>query len=244
MRKIKGQKGLSLVEVTIMLLVLMLLTSVLAPSFWDFIHDAQWVKVKEDCEAIGISFTRLTRDIGPCVEKTAGLGCTNANRVDVMYSLGDAISVDLVTAPDQTWLHNEMTTTNWTVSGTNADTMENQFVTNVPGYGTPFTNYVGQGVPVGPLFGTGWRGAYLSPPIGPDPWGSKYLVNSGFNATSTDAGSANFEGNKKWWWEVDVICLTPGPNKKIETPFIAGDALRGTTRNADDYLTVISGSGK
>ena len=37
MRKFKGQKGLSLVEVTIMLLVLMLLTSVLAPSIFDFV---------------------------------------------------------------------------------------------------------------------------------------------------------------------------------------------------------------
>ena len=41
MRKFKGQKGLSLVEVTIMLLVLMLLTSVLAPSIFDFVNDAR-----------------------------------------------------------------------------------------------------------------------------------------------------------------------------------------------------------
>ena len=245
MRKIKGQKGLSLVEVTIMLLVLMLLTSVLAPSMWDFIHDAQWVKVKEDCEAIGISFTRLTRDIGPCLQVSAsGGGCTKANRVDVLYSLGDPLDIDTTLAPPFTGYTAAMTTQQWTVSSTNTDTMESQFVTNGPVYQTPFDKYWTQGVPVGPLFGTGWRGAYLSPPIGPDPWGSKYLVNSGFNATAKDTTSGDIEGYKKWWWEIDVICLTPGPNKKIETPYNAGDYRRGTTRNADDFVTVISGSGK
>jgi hypothetical protein len=41
-----------------MLLVLMLLTSVLAPSIFDFINDAQWVKVKEDCVGIRLLVAR------------------------------------------------------------------------------------------------------------------------------------------------------------------------------------------
>jgi hypothetical protein len=45
--------GLSLVETTIILLILMVLTGVLAPSINDFVNDAKDVKVKEDCEAIG-----------------------------------------------------------------------------------------------------------------------------------------------------------------------------------------------
>ena len=61
----KGQRGLSLIEVTIMLLVLMLLTSVLAPSIFDFVQDAQWVKVKEDCEVLAISLARMIKDVGP-----------------------------------------------------------------------------------------------------------------------------------------------------------------------------------
>ena len=36
---------------------------VLAPSIMDYVRDAQWVKVKEDCEAIGVSVARLTRDV-------------------------------------------------------------------------------------------------------------------------------------------------------------------------------------
>ena len=72
--KVEGQTGISLVEATIILLVLMLLTGVLAPSIFDYFRDAQMVKVKEDCEAIGVSVARLVRDVGPCL-KFDGTAC-------------------------------------------------------------------------------------------------------------------------------------------------------------------------
>ena len=109
MRKMKGQKGLSLVEVTIVLLVLMLLTGVLAPSIWDFVHDAQWVKVKEDCEAIGITFSRLTRDVGPCLRVNAVNGCTLATRVDVLF--GDGAEPTITAATE--YLGGNMAASNW-----------------------------------------------------------------------------------------------------------------------------------
>jgi len=246
MKKIKGQKGLSLVEVTIMLLVLMLLTSVLAPSMWDFIHDAQWVKVKEDCEAIGISFTRMTRDIGPCLRFTNASACNLAGRVDVLISTGLTATVNTTSgyAENFSGYTVAMTTTNWNDTS-NRDTMENQFVRNTPAYKTPFGNYNPGDVPVGPLFGLGWRGAYLAPPIGPDPWGTAYYVNSGFNAVATDATGTG-EGSPDWWWERDVICITAGPNQTLDSP-IAGTGTgnsAGTYRHKDDFVFVISGSGK
>ncbi|MBI1872798.1 MAG: hypothetical protein HYS05_02780 [Acidobacteria bacterium] len=60
-------QGLSLVETTIILLVLLVLTGVLAPAINDFVNDAKDVKVKEDCEAIGATVMRLARDVGPCL---------------------------------------------------------------------------------------------------------------------------------------------------------------------------------
>lgn len=244
MRKIKGQKGLSLVEVTIILLVLMLLTSVLTPSIWDFVHEAQWVKVKGDCEAIGITFSRLTRDIGPCLRVNSLNGCTKGFRVDVLSSQGGAVPTVAPTATP--FSSTNMNSSNWNApGGSNWDTMESQFVTNAPVYSTPLQNYAGSGnYPVGPLFGLGWRGAYLSPPIGPDPWGSKYYVNSGFFTVATDA-SAAFEGAVGWWWERDVVCLSAGPDQTISSPF--GQAAipgAGTNRLGDDFIFVISGSGR
>lgn len=251
MRKIlKGQKGLSLVEVTIMLLVLMLLTSVLAPSIWDFVHDAQWVKVKEDCEAIGITFTRLVRDVGPCLHTTgATVGCAKADRVDVLISDG----VDpTTTTPAVDFSSTAIVTKNWYSVGNipatnNFDQMYDQFVTNAPAYKTPMELYPTT-YPVGPLFGLGWRGSYIAPPIGPDPWGGRYQVNSGFFAVATDV-SGVAEGDTGRWWERDVVCLSPGPDGIIMTPFASpvtglGNINYGTYRNGDDFVFVISGSGR
>jgi len=245
MRRIRGQTGLSLVEVTIILLVLMLLTSVLAPSIFDFVHDAQWVKVKEDCEAIGISFTRLVRDVGSCVRASAATGCTLANRVDTLVSDGSAT----VPGPNTAFSSTYMASSNWATSpnATNTDSMERQFVLNSPNYATPMalfpTTY-----PVGPQHGLGWRGPYLSPPIGPDPWGSRYYVNSGFFAVAATATGSFDEGAPGRSWERDVICLSPGPDQIISTPFASPAALAtsmyGTYRAGDDFVFVISGSGR
>ena len=89
MRRLRNRVGLSLVEVTIMLLVLMLLAGVLAPSIMDFVRDAQWVKVKEDCEAIGISVARMMRDVPPCFRLVGTDACTVDNRVDLLWSDGN-----------------------------------------------------------------------------------------------------------------------------------------------------------
>jgi type II secretory pathway pseudopilin PulG len=243
MRKLRGQKGLSLVEVTIMLLVLMLLTSVLAPSIFDFVNDARWVKVKEDCEAIGITVARMVRDIGPCLKFNGAAVCDEGNRVDILYSDGpnvvpaDVVAVDYpsnnITPPSINWYHDN-------VAGV-GDWMEGQFAQNLPLYNTPLQNYPAPAYPVGPLFGTGWRGAYLAPPIGPDPWGKRYLVNSVFLGVAIDSLSAD-EGAVTRWWERDVFCISPGPNGLYETYFGGCTTDHGTCRMSDDWVYIIQGS--
>ncbi len=244
MRKLRGQKGLSLVEVTIMLLVLMLLTSVLAPSIFDFVNDARWVKVKEDCEAIGISVARLTRDVGPCLKFNGTGVCDESNRVDILYSDGPDVLAADVTAIDYNSANITPASINWDDDSVAlvGDWMEDQFTTNAPVYNTPLTNYP-LTYPVGPLFGLGWRGAYLASPIGPDPWGKRYLVNSVFLATATDSLAAD-EGAYTRWWERDVFCISPGPNGLYETYFggCTTAGWWGTCRTNDDWTYVISGS--
>jgi hypothetical protein len=222
-RTFNAQAGMSLVEATIILLVLMLLTGVLAPSIWDFVVDAKTVKVKEDCEAIGVSVVRLARDIGPCFMFDGTRDCTGDNRVDVLYSRGRFGGFDWPVPGEGSW-----------------DEMDNQFVTNF---------HAGNQIYPLPM----WRGAYLSSPIGPDPWGGAYAVNSRFlgeehilfpeapivagsgDSTGMMCGTPGEDGT------VDVICLSGGPNQKYETSFY-GDGVGGTIRNGDDFVYVIAGS--
>ena len=183
-------RGLSLVEVTIMLFVLMLLTGVLAPSIMDFVRDAQWVKVKEDCEAIGVSVARLARDVGPCLKFNGTGPCTKANRVDILYSDGpDVTPADMAGDAVAGFQGGAATATdlNWHKDDSRGDSMEHQLVDNGGGPDYPAPVDLGSYSAPGPSFGLGWRGAYLSPPIGPDPWGHRYLVNTVFLATASDA---------------------------------------------------------
>ena len=243
MNRLKGQRGLSLVEVTIMLLVLMLLTSVLAPSIFDFVIDAKWVKVKEDCEAIGITVSRLNRDIGSCIKFVGTDPCTEANRVDILYSDGPDVTAGEVASADFNSNNITPSSINWDNDSDLlvGDHMEDQFVTNAAVYNTPLINYPSPSYPVGPLFGIGWRGGYLAAPIGPDPWGKRYLVNSVFLATAVDSNDGASEGSFGRWWERDVFCLSAGPNGVYETAF-GGSANMGTGRTNDDFLFIIAGS--
>jgi len=84
----------------------------------------------------------------------------------------------------------------------------------------------------------------LAPPIGPDPWGGKYLVNSAFLATATDSLNAS-EGRFGRWWERDVFCISPGPDGIYSTPFEGTKGAGfGTDRGGDDWVYIIQGSGR
>jgi hypothetical protein len=127
--------------------------------------------------------------------------------------------------------------------------MEHQFVDNGGGPNYPSPGDLGAYTTSGPSFGLGWRGAYLSPPIGPDPWGHRYLVNSVFLAVAVDAGSASAAMStvqttnpppSKPGWSNDTFCISAGPNGKYETAF-GGNAAHGVYRRGDDFIYIISG---
>ena len=242
-RRITNGRGLSLVEVTIMLLVLMLLTGVLAPSIMDFVKDAQWVKAKEDCEAIGLSVARLTRDIGPCLKFMGTGSCTKSNRVDLLYSDGPDVTAADLTGDATTSFNgggNTASDLNWDKDNARGDSMQHQFVENGGGPAYPTPADLGTYTSAGPQAGLGWRGAYLSPPVGPDPWGRRYLVNTVFLSVARDADEGTGEGQRSGGWSRDVFCITPGPDGLFETAF-AGNSMHGVYRRGDDLVFVVSG---
>jgi type II secretory pathway pseudopilin PulG len=249
MRRVKGQTGMSLVEATIILLVLMLLTAVLAPSIFDYVYDAQMVKVKEDCEAIGVSVARLARDVGPCLKRvgTGDRACTMADRADLLYSDGpiNAALQGVVAgaAAAQFANGNMIAATNWnndSLAIPQSVYMGDQFTTNNVLYPTPSATMLHYTYPA---MGLGWRGAYLPTPIGPDPWGRRYMVNSAFMAPATDAAGGSNHPDGGAGWNRDVFCLSAGPNQVYETAFGGNDDPRfGTVRGGDDFIYVIQGA--
>ena len=243
-RTIRTDGGMSLVEATIILMVLMLLTGVLAPSINDFVNDAKQVKVKEDCEAIGVSVMRLVRDVGSCVKFVGKERCTKWNRVDLLYSQGPKVTNQMLdgNASGAFFNDNVFQTLNWDADS-RADSLEHQLIDNGngPKYATPADSEPTGYSLTGPQFNLGWRGAYLSSPIGPDPWGQRYLVNSAFLAIAQDAAEGTLEGKRSGGWSHDVFCLSAGQNRLYETSFADKTGGRGTDRRGDDFTYVISG---
>ena len=255
MRRAQIDRGMSLVETTIILMVLMLLTGVIAPSIGDYVNDAKRVKVKEDCEAVGVSIMRLMRDVG-CLKSIGSDPCDKFNRVDVLQSDGEAITladIDVTTAPDATSVGNIDCAgfLNWALGPLCGDTLLSQLVENKPGYATPETTQTLDSGGAGvyhyskPWFNYGWRGSYLQSPVSWDPWGKPYVVNSVFLSVASDATIGNGEGERSGGWSHDVFCLSAGANKIYETPF-SGDfpnsGTKGLNRIGDDYTYPISGS--
>lgn len=194
----------------------------------------------------------LTRDIcATCRPTPASSSIAPINRTDILYSDGEQISlaqhIDTSTAPDfgSAGNINGIGVLNWDLGPTGGDTMESQFTQNLPGYGTPgdvgsHNPLAGYQVP-GPSFFLGWRGAYLNPHAGPDPWGLPYVASTVFLSVATDATVGTGEGQRGGGWGSDVICISAGRNRTFETPF-GGNANQGTARTGDDFVYVISGA--
>ncbi len=243
---------MSLVEATIILMVLAILTAVIAPSAGDYVNDARSTKAKEDIEAIGMAIIRTTRDTGiPCLSldpSPVSTACTGAggNLVDLITSsttVGGnepAVTASLFDPPDGATSSNAQL--NWgggtgEVDNAYRDLMDNQFVTNTPNSllanaysGADFT------AGGGPRAGLGWRGAYISGPVGLDPWGFAYQASVVFLTTASNSTTVSGEG--KTGWSSDVIVVSAGQNGSIATPF-GGLA---TTATGDDVVYVVKGA--
>ena len=74
-------------------------------------------------------------------------------------------------------------------------------------------------VPFPPGGGTEWRGAYLTSPVDPDPWGNRYAVNVEFLTGGTQ----------------DVVVMSAGPDEQVDSPY-AGDGL---TAGDDDLFVLV-----
>lgn len=268
-RKLGSQAGMSLVEATIILMVLAVLTSVIAPSMGDYIEDARNTKAKEDVEAIGTAVLRLVRDTGiPCLTTvstpTIATACTKAGRADILLSSGTASTVvaTAVALPAGTigqtigstgsvnWSGSTATVGTDTTLGTNDDlnapltqttTIDAQFVTNGPSYTAVSFSSGG-----GPKSGLGWRGAYLTGPTGADPWGFTYQANTVFLTTASNAAGST-EGLASSGWQRDVIVVSGGSNGAIQTSLGAnpsGSEGVGTTAVGDDVIYTVQGASR
>ena len=233
------EAGLSLIEASIILSVLAILTAVLAPSIGGYVNDAQHAAARRDVDVIGSAIARMLADVGESWVLRDGNGAAATsppshaagNRVDLLVTAGavPTAGVARLTAG-----------ADWDDPVDNAavQRLEYYLVQNTPSNaaGSAYRTAASMSVLTqfdpnsGALYNAehGWRGAYVPGPIAGDPWGTRYAVNVEFLARALGAGPS---GNVN-----DVVVLSAGPDRVVDTRFDTDGATGGS-----DILYVLSG---
>jgi type II secretory pathway pseudopilin PulG len=210
--RLRTASGLSLVEVTVMLVILMALAGALVPVVGDSIESARFVRARNDLSQLAVALTNFQRDVGPFVLNGAQLRqaqtAGSLQVVDVLVSdgrlpgLADTVPVETLAAG--LFLDPSVSTGSAALSGwvttPATDRCDLHLRVNGRGYVESQT---------GP--NNGWNGPYISKPLGTDPWGHAYLINTGFLRGLPPRGA--------WCRNCAVYAISAGPNGVIETPF-------------------------
>jgi type II secretory pathway pseudopilin PulG len=224
----RSAKGFTLVEVTIILLVLVILSGILLPTIERFIDLARYVKVKEDLGMFAAIIELWKVDNCTRYFRQCGLSTSQSsdNRVDLLVSEGSPQSRPALGVGISYWNVDPYGNASLVV-----DTMENQLVTNTP-MSVQAWAYPWPGINPGSC---GWRGAYITAPLGSDPWGTRYMANVAFlgppGSRLLGAPSANA------FRQMDVFVLSAGPDKTVQTPF----TIDGVVAQNDDMIALVNG---
>ncbi len=238
----RNERGMSLLEATIVLMVMSILAAIIAPPVGSYVRSTQHAAASRDVENIGAALGRMLDDLGESAVLRDGNGASAAlapsraagNRVHLLVTQGDTPTV---AAPA---VRAGVGVTDWNHPVDNAavQLLDSYLVANTPsglaanGYRTASTmstttEFDPDG---GAMFNAehAWRGAYLPGPLGPDPWGYRYAVNVEFLGRPTGAGPAGQVN--------DVFVLSAGADGRIETRF----DVDGVT-SSNDVIYLVGG---
>ena len=207
-RRVTSERGVTLIEVALMLTVAIAMIGALMPVATATVRHAETTRATTDMNNLAtvmptalteMNFTRFTIN-----------GARNGTAVNLLVSDGD-MPRECTAASGCAGVQ----PANWNTLVDNAggltDFLERHLVTNNP------RGNVANAYPTGG--GNPWRGAYLTAPINPDPWGNRYMVNSQYFGPNAN----------------DVVVLSAGPNEIIETVFAANPLAAG----GDDLIVLV-----
>jgi type II secretory pathway pseudopilin PulG len=210
--RLGSARGLSLVEVTVMLVVLLALAGALVPVVGDSVAGARQVRARNDLSQLAVALTNFQRDVGPFVFDGSRMReaqtVSSLKIVDVLMSDGDlpkvADVVPLETLPAGLLLDPSV--------GTGGSAVTGWVTSAATDRGDLHLRINGRGYPEGPSgTGHGWNGPYIGKPVTGDPWGHAYLINTGFlRGLPPRSGRC---------LTCAVYAISAGPNGLLETPF-------------------------
>lgn len=251
------RRGFTLVEVTIILLVLVILSTIMLPQLGNFNRLARFVKVKEDVGALCSVMKKMLDEVmlGAFYEdpRPNGDGDLPVGRLigpGVTPVAGAAgVGNSGIAGDDGAWRGTGDTFDMVTDDGAETVTFERGFLVDhlqandpagngTEAYKNPLDNP--ERWAAGAFFG--WRGPYLDE-LTSDPWGHRYQVNSFglYRPPVADSNSTIFSSA--------VVCYSAGPDGGIDTVFnqpmddADGDGHFGWQFGGDDVGAILSAGG-
>jgi hypothetical protein len=168
-RRVRAERGITLIEVSVILVATVSIVGALLPSITSVVRRAESTAASTAMTDISDQLLQMLVDLnytGPTID-----GVKNGTRVELLVSDGD-IPRDVSVTGSASW----QSTVNLTTGLT--DFIAFHLILNTP-RGSAANAYTLSG-------GNPWRGTYLTGPVDPDPWGNRYAVNVEFLG-----GSAN-----------------------------------------------------
>ena len=161
-----SQRGITLVEATIVLTVAAILTAAAAPIASRTLDRAKLARASDDATSIKTAINNFVGEFTSFTPFTT-TGTSLGNTIEMLVSDGD-IPASAIGATVWDDVVNP-------AAANEVDFLERHLVTNTPGGAGAYTT--------GGL--TPWRGAYISAPVDADPWGNRYAVNVIYFRTTT-----------------------------------------------------------
>jgi len=233
------ERGFTLVEVTIILLVLVILSAIMLPQLGNFNRLARFVKVKEDLGAICSVLKVMLDDVGESAfyedpgysrppDRTWAVGLLIGNG-DTPTSSGGA---------REHWTLPFGTEFSETTEGSgldvyfNVDTLDNHLIANAPmgDAGNRWRTPVDMERGFNAMHA--WRGPYVNDFVTSDPWGNRYAANVFAMYNPPEGGPFDRFSSA-------VVCLSAGPDAHVDTDFNQPFGWE----TGDDDLTAVLHSG-
>ena len=261
----KDQRGFTLVEVTIIILVLVIMSTILLPQLGNYNRLARFVKVHEDIGGFCSELKKMLDETmnggfwGDPQGRTLPIGLL-AGEAGGIPAVNPSVAAAVTGPANSSWQLAVPATTSFlvqvdvpTASGDEVrfypDSFENHIMMNTPldmntlvsPLATTSQYDNGRTLPTS-AWAFGWHGPYFNR-IDTDPWGNRYACN--VFALHADRGSGSY-------FTSPVVCLSAGPNETIDSPFnmpykdaptAAASLYSGYFIGEDDIACVLSSGG-
>lgn len=208
------ESGITLIEATIVLMVIAILAAAAAPVTARALDRARLARAVTDLQALKVAMTNFfaPTDLSVYTGFTNN-GLAAGTTITMLVGDGDAPTENSLGGDDNGALAGAVMRWDDPVSAGAPiiDYFERHLVLNTP---------IGGGAYPTAGAGTTWRGTYINAPVDPDPWGNRYMANT------------------KWLRDAplttDTFLLSVGPDEEIDTPF----QKNGITPGDDDLIVV------